>query len=187
MQLGLSTVAGWGAFLRDGARKNELVGEYTGAELITQKEADRRGKIYDKQYGLSFLFNLNDYYVLDAHVRGNKLKVREPRVHRAPNCFAKVLMVRGDHRVGIFALRDIVSGRRALLRLLLRKGEGTRLGAGGRPPKRRGEDEKAKRKRDEGEGVVEVRYLKSRGELLRKHEMITKTIVQKSLFTRSAP
>ncbi len=33
--LGLSGVSGWGAFLRDGARKNQLIGEYTG-ELVTQ-------------------------------------------------------------------------------------------------------------------------------------------------------
>jgi len=33
--------------------------EYTG-EIITKKEGDRRGKIYDQQ-GMSYLFDMNDH------------------------------------------------------------------------------------------------------------------------------
>lgn len=38
--------------------KNDYLGEYTG-ELISHKEADKRGKIYDRANS-SFLFDLND-------------------------------------------------------------------------------------------------------------------------------
>ncbi|XP_006651312.1 histone-lysine N-methyltransferase EZ1 isoform X1 [Oryza brachyantha] len=97
--LGKSDVAGWGAFIKNPVNRNDYLGEYTG-ELISHREADKRGKIYDRANS-SFLFDLNEQYVLDAYRKGDKLKFANHS--SSPNCFAKVMLVAGDHRVGIYA------------------------------------------------------------------------------------
>lgn len=74
--------AGWGAFLGQAARQHDFLGEYVG-ELLSQAEADRRGKAYDRSNN-SYLFGVNSAWVLDAREAGNNLRFANHRSQ--PNC-----------------------------------------------------------------------------------------------------
>lgn len=63
--------------MQEDIRKNEFVAEYTG-ELINHKEADRRGKAYDRDSN-TYLFDLNEAWVIDAKQRGNKMRFANHR------------------------------------------------------------------------------------------------------------
>ena len=69
-------------WLQEQAYKGDLLGEYTG-ELVNQQEADRRGKAYDRDDN-SYLFNLNEDWVIDARRRGNKLRFANHRCAHTP-------------------------------------------------------------------------------------------------------
>jgi hypothetical protein len=105
--MSFSSIHGYGVYAHEAVAANEFVYEYTGA-MISQDEAERRGRIYDKKE-MSYLFDLNEDAVLDALRRGNKSKFIN-HDGNTPNCTAKVTSVCGVHHISIRAVRDIAIG-----------------------------------------------------------------------------
>ncbi|CAF1675803.1 unnamed protein product [Rotaria magnacalcarata] len=102
-----SDIAGYGAFLGSPiAYPGDLIAEYTG-EIISEEEADRRGRLYDKR-ACSYLFNLDMQHCIDARQFGNKLRFAN---HSSkPNCVPKIKLVSGDYRIGVYAKEAIFQG-----------------------------------------------------------------------------
>ena len=101
-------MAGYGAFLGSSiAQPGDLIAEYKG-EIISEEEADRRGRLYDKQ-ACSYLFNLDNDRCVDARQYGGKIRSvfllflldyyhfisRFANHSSKPNCVPKIKLVNG--------------------------------------------------------------------------------------------
>ncbi len=105
-----STIHGNGVFALEALRKGERVIEYKGLRRThAEVDADDAG---DVESGHTFLFTLNDDYVIDANYKGND--ARWINHSCAPNCEAVIAEAEGDDRtadkVFIEAIRDIKPG-----------------------------------------------------------------------------
>lgn len=112
--LGESQLAGFGLYLAESVRKGQFIMEYAG-EVVSGNEAERRGIIYDRKL-LSFLFDLNNEWVVDAARLGNNSRfINHAEYERdGLNCEAKIVLVNGEHRIKFVALRDLKEGEELL-------------------------------------------------------------------------
>ena len=110
--MGESTLdgVGFGLFVAEPVKRGEFLAEYAG-EVISGQEAERRGMVYDRKY-LSFLFDLNNEWCIDAARLGNKTRFINHAELPADglNLEARILLVNGEHRIKFIALRDIKAG-----------------------------------------------------------------------------
>jgi histone-lysine N-methyltransferase EZH2 len=85
------------------------------AQIISYEEADRRGILYDLKY-LSFLFDINSGWCIDAALLGNKTRFinHADNEKDGMNCEARIMLVNGEHKIKFVALRDIASGEELL-------------------------------------------------------------------------
>lgn len=108
---------GFGLFSdEDIIKKDEFVMEYTG-EVITDKEAERRGNFYEMN-NCSYLFNLVNYgseclYSIDAFELGNESRYIN-HSGESPNLNSNVLLINGVSRITFTAKRDIYMGEEFL-------------------------------------------------------------------------
>uniref|UniRef100_A0A0N5B5E2 [histone H3]-lysine(27) N-trimethyltransferase n=1 Tax=Strongyloides papillosus TaxID=174720 RepID=A0A0N5B5E2_STREA len=102
-----SPIAGNGAFAGESILKGEFIIEYKG-EVISNEEAERRGRICDAKKS-SYLFVLNEEEHIDALNYGNSARFINHSSDN-PNCAAKVMIVNGNHRIGLYATKNISKG-----------------------------------------------------------------------------
>ncbi|KAJ7031480.1 SET domain-containing protein [Mycena alexandri] len=91
---------GMGLFIAETAVVDDLIIEYVG-ELIYDPTTDSREPIAEHR-GRNYLFELNSTLSIDGTYVGNDARYINHDA-RNPNCRAKVRMVNGEHRIGIYA------------------------------------------------------------------------------------
>ncbi|KAG2157297.1 hypothetical protein DEU56DRAFT_763960 [Suillus clintonianus] len=111
----------WGAgvFLLEPAKQGDLIEEYVG-ELIYEMTFDSRGEVAD-HLGRSYVFGLNKTLSLDSSRTGNVSRfinhsgVSDASSETQYNCRAFARLVNGEHRIGIFAIKNIDPGTEILI------------------------------------------------------------------------
>ncbi|KAL6493330.1 hypothetical protein OROGR_033089 [Orobanche gracilis] len=103
-----SKIHDWGLVALEPIEAEDFVIEYVG-ELIRPRISDIREREYEKTgIGSSYLFRLDDGYVVDATKRGGIARFINHSCE--PNCYTKVISVEGQKKIFIYAKRHISAG-----------------------------------------------------------------------------
>ncbi|GER31996.1 histone-lysine N-methyltransferase SETD1B [Striga asiatica] len=103
-----SKIHDWGLVALEPIEAEDFVIEYVG-ELIRPRISDIREYEYEKMgIGSSYLFRLDDGYVVDATKRGGIARFINHSCE--PNCYTKVISVEGQKKIFIYAKRHISAG-----------------------------------------------------------------------------
>lgn len=103
-----SKIHDWGLVALEPIEAEDFVIEYVG-ELIRSSISDIRERQYEKMgIGSSYLFRLDDGYVVDATKRGGIARFINHSCE--PNCYTKVISVEGQKKIFIYAKRHISAG-----------------------------------------------------------------------------
>ncbi|KAK6160903.1 hypothetical protein DH2020_004284 [Rehmannia glutinosa] len=103
-----SKIHDWGLVALESIEAEDFVIEYVG-ELIRPRISDIRERQYEKMgIGSSYLFRLDDGYVVDATKRGGIARFINHSCE--PNCYTKVISVEGQKKIFIYAKRHISAG-----------------------------------------------------------------------------
>lgn len=107
--IGHSDVHGFGLFAAERFYKGDMVGTYSG-QLIDTRLADMLGRIYDAT-NRTYIFNVTESLVIDGGLLGSKAKfINHTRPGGAENCGSRLVRVRGDAHVALFATRTVEAG-----------------------------------------------------------------------------
>ncbi|KAJ7115589.1 hypothetical protein C8R43DRAFT_1038547 [Mycena crocata] len=102
---------GMGLFIAEAANVDDLIIEYAG-ELIYDATTDSREPLAEHRKR-NYLFELNSTLSIDGLYAGNDARyINHDAVN--PNCRAKVCMVNGEHRIGMYATRTLNPGEEIL-------------------------------------------------------------------------
>ncbi|KAL1220067.1 Histone-lysine N-methyltransferase ATXR7 [Cardamine amara subsp. amara] len=103
-----SKIHDWGLVALEPIEAEDFVIEYVG-ELIRSTISEIRERQYEKMgIGSSYLFRLDDGYVIDATKRGGIARFINHSCE--PNCYTKIISLEGKKKIFIYAKRHIDTG-----------------------------------------------------------------------------
>ncbi|KAI0027677.1 hypothetical protein K488DRAFT_10005, partial [Vararia minispora EC-137] len=104
---------GYGLFIQEPANKGDFIIEYVG-ELIYKPTANSR-EFINAHRRRNYVYGLNKEMNIDAMFAGNNSRFINHAPKEQRNCDARTRLIHGEHRIGIYASRDIAAGEELFL------------------------------------------------------------------------